>query len=137
MAKPFWLLSRILRARAEQRADHAALVAFVAGILEHGPVDLRHRHHRSPRPRPRRGILDGELIVDRAVAHAREALHEVQAFADPRNAAFSLKLTVSTTSVWPSQCPRESPIHDRVVPCGRPSIGTIRASWIISLTMTM
>jgi hypothetical protein len=44
-----------------------------------------------------------------------------------------LKLIVSTTSVSPSQRPRESPIHRANVPCERLPIGTMRASWIISV----
>src|SRR5262249_3468703 len=44
------------------------------------------------------------------------------------------KLIVSTTSVSPSQRPRESPAHCRMRPCGRPSSGTIRELWIISFS---
>ena len=44
------------------------------------------------------------------------------------------KLVVSTTSVFPSQRPRESPLHCRTPwgRCGRPSRGMTRVSWIAS-----
>ena len=47
----------------------------------------------------------------------------------------SLKLRVSTTSVSPSQRPRESPRHCWMceASAGRPSSGTIRTSFTISL----
>ena len=50
----------------------------------------------------------------------------------------SVKFVVSTTSVAPSQRARESPIHCRSPGgrCARPSSGTIRASWTISLRTT-
>ena len=53
----------------------------------------------------------------------------------PLNGFLPLKLVVSTTSVLPSQRPRETPIHWRIFSsgCGRPSSGTIRTSWIISV----
>ena len=59
---------------------------------------------------------------------------------DPRNVArcipalislvLPVKLVVSTTSVLPSQWPRESPIHCRMPGgrCGRPSMGMMRVS---------
>ena len=53
-------------------------------------------------------------------------------WSDPRTLVLSVKLIVSTTSVVPSHRPRESPIHCRTVPCARPSMGMMRASWIIS-----
>ena len=50
----------------------------------------------------------------------------------------SPKLVVSTTSVSPSQRPRESPSKSRTVggSGGRSSSGMIRASWIISEWIT-
>ena len=45
-----------------------------------------------------------------------------------------LKFVVSTTSVLPSKCPRDSPIHCLMAGSSgpRPSTGITRASWIIS-----
>src|SRR5262249_12933969 len=44
---------------------------------------------------------------------------------DPRNGDLSVKLVESTTSVFPSQCPRGSPSQNRMfgLACGRPSSG--------------
>ena len=49
----------------------------------------------------------------------------------------SVKFVVSTTSVWPSQWPRESPSHWRTVDgrCGLLLIGMIRVSCICSCTI--
>ena len=52
---------------------------------------------------------------------------------------FGEKFVVSTTSVSPSQWPRESPCHWRTLSekCGLPSRGITRTSWIVSWrTMT-
>ena len=48
------------------------------------------------------------------------------------------KLVVSTTSVSPSQRPRESPIHCRTPSgrCDRPSSGMTRELWTISFSST-
>src|SRR4051812_4657379 len=45
-----------------------------------------------------------------------------------------LRPVVTTTSVSPSQCPTEVPIHDVMaeLTLGRPSVGMTRVSWIIS-----
>src|SRR6185295_7898193 len=55
---------------------------------------------------------------------------------DPCRLVFRRKLIVSTTSVLPSQRPRESPDHWRSFVCGRPSVGMMRALWTISLMIT-
>jgi 6-bladed beta-propeller protein len=56
----------------------------------------------------------------------------------PRKRRWSLKFVVSTTSVRPSQRPRESPSHRpmREPTCGRPLSGIMRTSCIISVRMT-
>ena len=57
---------------------------------------------------------------------------------DPRKFVLSVKFVVVTTSVLPSQRPRESPIHWRMAgdAWGRPSSGMMRTSWIISVRIT-
>src|SRR5678816_735627 len=53
-------------------------------------------------------------------------------------AGFPLKFVVSTTSVLPSQRPRDSPRYCLIVPSsgGRPFVGMMRASCAISRRMT-
>src|SRR6185503_5184344 len=57
---------------------------------------------------------------------------------DPIMSLFAEKPIVSTTSVSPSQCPRELPSHCKIDGdrCGCPSSGITRALWIVSMTKT-
>src|SRR5437764_1252946 len=55
---------------------------------------------------------------------------------DPVRLVSRRKVLVSTTSVAPSQRPRESPDHERIFVWGRPSVGMMRALWMFSVTIT-
>src|SRR5580698_108493 len=74
--------------------------------------------------------VSGEVRVKRSV--------KCKFRSDPRKEYSSEKFVVSTTSVLPSQCPRESPIHWRILLAtwGLPSSGMMRALWIISFRIT-
>ena len=73
-----------------------------------------------------RDAFEGLHTLDKLIAFKRECSVDP----DLRNVVRSLKFVTSTTSVFPSQRPRESPIHWRILEsrCGRPSIGITRAS---------
>src|SRR5437764_427839 len=77
------LLPRLLflRARALERRDHADRIAFVAGELVDWPLDVRHIDLRSPRPRPRRRLVHGELVFERVVGGTDEPLDQMQTIA--------------------------------------------------------
>src|SRR5207253_1774753 len=64
-------------ARAAQDVAQA-VVAFVAGEFVDRAAGPDHRIRRGPRPRPRRGILDREAVLDRVRVEARDAFHEME-----------------------------------------------------------
>jgi len=72
----------------------------VAGVLEDPFVALHHRYLRGPRTGERRWIVDGELVDERVGIGAREALGQVQVLAGAAKRFLSVKLVVSTTSVF-------------------------------------
>src|SRR5436190_5618131 len=83
-----WLLSRngwdwcfgrllVVDAGASERV-HQTVVPLVTAVLEQLAVRLHHGDFRGPRPRPGRGILDGELVEDSVGTHSREALGDTQ-----------------------------------------------------------
>src|SRR5262249_6666822 len=53
-----------------------AVVSFVARVLEYRTFVLLPRYFRGPGPRPRRRILDRELIAERRLVEAGEALRQ-------------------------------------------------------------
>ena len=55
---------------------------------------------------------------------------------EPRQRVLSVKSSVSMTRVSPSQCPRDSPVHDSMPVRGLPSMGMMRESCTISFRMT-
>ena len=132
------------RPRSLEHAAHG-VVPLVAGVLEHALARGAHRNRDGEGTRERGGGLDRVLVEQPALADRGEALDQVQVDAGADGAAsravsiesgswkagvLSVKPVVSTTSVSPSQWPRESPDH-RWIPagrCGRPSSGTTRAS---------
>src|SRR6185503_13572828 len=97
------LLPLFHRARNGQDVSHR-VVPLVARVLEH-PV------HRLALPRKRQRPL-------------------LRPPPFPPTAVMPLRFFVTTTSVFPSQCPRESPIYEVIVAgrCERPWSGTTRAS---------
>src|SRR5262245_50822917 len=55
-----------------------AVVPFSAGVLEERPLHPLHRYFRTPRSRPRGGIVDGELVANRVGIGTGEPLGHVQ-----------------------------------------------------------
>ena len=72
---------------------------------------------------PDRWIIDGHDIIDRVGVHVKRL-----------ETCLSVKFVESTTSVLPSQCPRESPFHRRKLGsrCGRPSKAMSLTSCMLS-----
>src|SRR5471030_148767 len=69
----------VLRTRAGEDAVHPVIV-FVARVLVEVlalALEILHRNHRRPRAAPRIRILDGELVIDRVLVRAPEALREL------------------------------------------------------------
>ena len=80
-----------------------------------------------------------EIAVDGEIGIHAVGLADFHADpADRLSRVLSVKFFVSTTSVSPSQRPRESPTHWRTFGgrCVRPSRGMMRALWTISLSST-
>src|SRR5579863_3159151 len=65
------------RASASENVDET-VIAFVAGILKDGTGGLAHESLAGPWLGPGARIVDCEAIDDSVVAHAREALDDVQ-----------------------------------------------------------
>jgi hypothetical protein len=86
-------------------------IPFMTGVLEDRTVDLLHEDFSGPWSRKGVGIVDRELIEERALIGAREAFDHSQMLAGSPEVVLSVKFVVSTTSVVPSQRPRESPSH--------------------------
>src|SRR5262249_23784118 len=63
----------LFRASTSERIVQA-VVAFVARVLEYRTFIFLPRHFRGPGSRPRRRIVDRELIAERILGDAREAL---------------------------------------------------------------
>src|ERR1700722_1725738 len=79
MFTPRRLVCSFLPACARAGEDvHQTVVAFVAGVLKDGAGGLAHESLARPRLGPSARIVDGEAIDDGVVAHAREALDDVQ-----------------------------------------------------------
>src|SRR6266850_3077533 len=72
--------SLLLCASAREGIVHA-IVSFVTRVLEYRTYILLPRHLRGPGSCPRRRILDRELIADRVLGHAREALDQTHVLA--------------------------------------------------------
>src|SRR5262245_12191648 len=53
-----------------------AVVPFVAGVLEYRTRRLLPQHLGGPGSRPRRRVIDGELIAERVFGHARETYRQ-------------------------------------------------------------
>src|SRR5712691_2623114 len=113
---------------------HFIVIVFVARVFVHlfFRIDLRPGKHSGPRARPSCRIGDGEFVIDRVRPDAGKPLDKLKmsGFASWNTTPVSeRKFVVSTTSVSPSQCPRESPSHwCRFFPTsGRPSSGMMRA----------
>src|SRR5712692_4146456 len=58
-----------------------AIIPFVAGMLQSRTYRLLPRYLCGPGSCPRPGIVDGELIADRVLGHAREALGQTHVLA--------------------------------------------------------
>src|SRR4030095_1437228 len=69
-----------------------AVVAFVTRVLEERPNGFRPGHFGRPWPRPRRRIVDRELISDRVLVHAREALDQVQVLTGPLERVLAVEI---------------------------------------------
>ena len=108
----------LLDTGARQQVAHR-VVPFVAGVLEEGSGAALHRNRRRERQREACRVVDGELVEQRVRADEPEPLGQAQRPARPdreavngtKLAVLSVKLVVSTTSVSPSQRPRELPVH--------------------------
>src|SRR5262245_16224150 len=72
------LLKAVVHSRRLQRADHAALVALVARVLEESQIRASHRVSSCPRLRPDGWIVHGEPVFDRVRVDAREPLDQMQ-----------------------------------------------------------
>ena len=80
------------------------------------------RHAHLPRPREHLRVLDRDFVEHVIGAGRRIAFDDVQRLAVEIPGAIepgrSLKWITSTTRVFPSQRPRESPIHQSIGPAG-------------------
>src|SRR4051794_18813863 len=74
----------LLRAGAAQHTGHR-VVAFVACVLVDLVVRARHRNGCGPRPRPRRRIVDRELVGESVRVGARETLREMEVLVHGRS----------------------------------------------------
>src|SRR5258708_23334632 len=109
-ARDLFCRLRLTLSRAAQDTFHR-VIGFMAGVFVDRTLTLRHRN----RYRPSFVHVDGSSTVNsyRSVfspARVKRSIRCVFAL-EPSRLVSRLKLTVSTTSVLPSQCPRESPLH--------------------------
>ena len=74
LPKPFDLRGPLLFCASAREGVVQPVIPFVARVLEYRARILPPRHLGRPGPRPRRRILDRELITDRLLVDAREAL---------------------------------------------------------------
>ena len=122
-----------------------ALVSLVAGLLEELEPKLRvapqRRDHR-PGARIDLRVIDASLVVDGVSVNHCETLHDAQAVAEDVP-ALSIQVrpftfVTSTTSVFPSQRPRESPRYSRTLSgrWGRGVVGMTRCEWEYSRRCT-
>src|SRR5206468_2317179 len=76
-----WLFPLFLfRSRAGQSAQHS-VITFVAGVLKYRPRGLCNGNLHGPWLRPRRRIIDGELVEKGIRVQASEPLRELHILA--------------------------------------------------------
>ena len=101
-------------ARAPRIRPGRPIVSFDAARLGIDPVLLvalpRELLLHGPRPRPHRRILDGHHIFERVGPVRVQRSTRCRFSREPWKSVLGLKFVTSTTSVSPSQWPRESPI---------------------------
>ncbi len=129
-----WRLSGslLLCTSAGQDVLHA-VISFVTGVLEHRLLTLRHGNLYGPRPRPRFRIIDRELIKERVGVDPGEPLDKMQHLAGCPEGAPEIPRVDDQRVAFPVAPRIPHPLADRRPACGRPSSGTRRWSWIISL----
>src|SRR5213594_2560024 len=117
---------------AEDINDH--VVALVTRRLIQGPFCFRPRNFCGPWLGPGGGIFNRELDISMLSAVRVKRSIRCSFSLDPRKLVRFVKFVVSTTNVSPSQCPTESPCHNRIFcgTCGRPSVEMTRVEWSIS-----
>src|SRR6478752_4856233 len=68
---------RVLDTRSSEDIRQA-VVPFSAGVLVERPLHPSHRYFRTPRSRPRGGIVNGEFVANRVGIDTGEPLGHVQ-----------------------------------------------------------
>ena len=70
----------LLRASSREDAVHHGIISFVAGKLIDQLLPLLQWNDRRPWLRPRRRVVERDLVVDRVGSDTRQALNQMEVF---------------------------------------------------------
>ena len=128
----------LLRAGPGKDAVHHVVIPFVARELIELVPGLLQANRRRPRLRPRRRVVDRNLVIDPVRADTREPFNQVQVFGGSQEAALGGKIGGVDDQRLPlPAAPRIAvPLTNARRKMRTPVQGMTRASWIASMEIT-